>query len=123
VTLSYGVNGTLIGVAFDREISQEQFEAVSGSIYFHEGDLLQAFKKFPHLIFTIPDDLSFDTFWDAYKLKRNRKRAEKHWDKMNIAQRTAALAYIPRYIYSVKKTGIAQKYPDTFLLNESWTDQ
>jgi len=123
VTVAYGPNGTLTGIQFSEEISLEEFLRVTSQIDYEESALKRRFARFPRLITEVPEDLGFQAFWDAYGLKRNKKRAERLWGKMSEKQKTAALAYIPKYINSLKLSGVAQKYPDTYLMNEVWEDE
>lgn len=67
---------------------------------------------------------AFAEFWALYPVKRDRKRAEKVWQAMPAADRTAVLVDVPRRV-----TGDAQwvagfrPYPSTYLTGRRWEDE
>lgn len=70
----------------------------------------------------LPPDLSFDAFYKAYGVNRNRIRAERYWSKMSDGQRLLAMQYIDKYRSECNRDGIRMTYPDTYLNNKRWMD-
>lgn len=66
----------------------------------------------------LPPDLSFDTFWDVYDKKINRKRCEPMWKKLSDADKMKALAVIKKYDAYCQRTGVGKAHPDNFMSKE-----
>lgn len=122
VTVTYGPTGTFMGMVVNKEVSFEVLNKLLASVDYQEANLIKRYKPFPKLLTPVPEDTSFDKFWNAYGLKRNKKRSERLWKRLMEEERVKCLAYIPKYLIEVRQAGIGQKYPDTFLYNESWND-
>ncbi|GAB2586421.1 hypothetical protein [Spirosoma areae] len=61
-------------------------------------------------------ELTFDEFWEAYKLKVNKKEAQVAWDKLTEPERVQAFENIPGYNYFLMYRPNQNKmYPDTYL--------
>lgn len=85
----------------------EQIEAYAGRI---KGKLEE-----------VPPDLSFDSFWNAYGKKINRKRAELLYKKMDEPQRLKCILSIKPYLsYLSRVKWRTQADPDTYLRNENY---
>lgn len=68
-------------------------------------------------------NIDFDTFWNAYDKKVGEKtKIEKKWMSLHDADRSAIMAYLPRYIQSTPDKKY-RKNPETFLNNKSWNDE
>lgn len=69
-------------------------------------------------------DLPFETFWNEYGNKVNRKRAEALWLKLNKTERLAAWQGVKKY--KAYLNGLDWKRnpadPDTYLRNKYWID-
>jgi hypothetical protein len=64
----------------------------------------------------VTNEVTFDEFWEAFKLKMNRKEAEKAWDKLTIEQQHRAFESIPSYNYFLMtRPNQNRMYPDTWL--------
>lgn len=66
--------------------------------------------KIKHAVITeVPEDLTFERFWNAYDKKINRKRAEPIYEKLSDADRTMAIMRITSYqeYCQVKHRGVA----------------
>lgn len=73
----------------------------------------------------VPEDLSFDAFWNSYKHKIGKKgRAMNIWGSLSDPVRAKALAGIRRYDgYLATKRGIEKAYPETYLSNKYWESE
>lgn len=67
-------------------------------------------------------DISFQAFWDAYALKRDRIAAERAWARLSDKDRRAALAGINPYREQCHRTGIAMMYAQGYLNHHRWND-
>lgn len=59
--------------------------------------------------------VDFDTFWEKYKYKVDRLRAEQVWNSLNERQRSHALSNLRDYEKELRQTGAAKMYPKTYL--------
>lgn len=83
--------------------------------------LVELKKKIEGTIQVVPPDLSFDTFWEAYDKKINRKRCEPLWKKLNDADRMRAIMNIKPYDAYLQRTGIAKCMAENYLKKEYYT--
>ena len=65
----------------------------------------------------------FAEFWDAYAVKRNRRRAEPAWNRLTAREKRAAIAGIPSYRAACQQQGIAMMYPQNYLRDHRWEDE
>ncbi len=69
----------------------------------------------------LPEDISFDTFWDLYAKKLNRIRAEKLYNKLNEGDKLKAINSIKHYDNYLQRNSWRSKAdPDTYLRNQSY---
>lgn len=69
----------------------------------------------------VPDDLSFDAFWEAYGKKENRHRCEPLWKKLSEADRIECLSSIKPYDGYLKRMNWRAKLsPENYLKKESF---
>lgn len=66
--------------------------------------------------------ISFQTFWDAYGLKRDRIAAERAWKRMSSKDRQKAFAGIVSYREECQRRGISMMYPQGYLNHRRWED-
>lgn len=78
-------------------------------------------KKIKGTLKEVPADLSFDTFWDKYEKKINRKRAEPMWNKLSDAERMQAIMNIKPYDCYLQRTGIGKAHPENYLKKEYYS--
>lgn len=69
------------------------------------------------------DGCSFEQFWDAYGIKRDRKAAERAWNRLSRASRRAAYDGIARYKADCAARGINCMYAQGYLNHERWKDE
>lgn len=65
----------------------------------------------------------FYKFWDAYGLKRNKRRAEQTWNRLTAGEKRAAIAGITPYRNTCQRQGIAMMYPQNYLRDHRWEDE
>lgn len=114
VTFGYDANGDL--VFYNNEIPDPV--VIKWMKRFLPIDLneLESFKsKMAGTITEVPEDLSFDRFWNTYDKKVNRKRAEPLFEKLADADKMQAIMRIKTYFAycEAKKRGIAD--PERYL--------
>lgn len=66
---------------------------------------------------------TFDEFWRAYPLHRDRYRAEKTWNRLTVADKRAVMAALPAYIADCQQKGIQYKYAHGWLNGRRWEDE
>lgn len=66
---------------------------------------------------------TFNEFWDAYGLKRNKLKAEPAWNRLTAQEKRAAIAGIPAYRAACQQQGIAMMYPQNYIRDHRWEDE
>lgn len=64
---------------------------------------------------------TFDSFWDAYDKKIDRKKCEAKWNRLPVKDKEAILQFIPIY-QAHQPDEKYRKNPYTFLNSEIWTE-
>jgi hypothetical protein len=67
--------------------------------------------------------IDFQTFWNAYGLKRDRIAAERAWKRLSDKDQQAAYAGIPAYCEDCQRRGIAMMYAQGYLNHRRWEDE
>ena len=65
---------------------------------------------------------TFEEFWNAYGLKRDRIAAERAWNKLNTKDKRAAIAGIAAYNADCEQRGISRMYGQGYLNHRRWED-
>lgn len=70
----------------------------------------------------VPQDLTFENFWQRYNYKVGKKeRAKKLWQAMTDDEHAAALLSIQKYnAYLINHPTIERAYPETWLSQRRW---
>lgn len=68
-------------------------------------------------------DVSFETFYNLYGHKIDPKGAEKAWNRTKKSDKMLALKSVKAYKGYLKRKGIAQAYPATFLNKQLYLSQ
>lgn len=72
-------------------------------------------------IVEIPEDLSFERFWEEYGNKVGKKTMTQNaWKKMSQADKIACLLYIPKLRKIKASEGTQMPYPSTYLNQKYW---
>jgi hypothetical protein len=77
-------------------------------------------KKMTGTIKQVYKEITFEMFWNAYGYKEDKQDAEKIWGKLTARERQEAYDYIPRYNKKIALSGLAKKYPKTYLRGKPW---
>lgn len=65
---------------------------------------------------------TFEEFWNAYGLKRDRIAAERAWNKLNTKDKRAAIMGISAYKQDCEQRGISRMYGQGYLNHRRWED-
>lgn len=65
---------------------------------------------------------TFQNFWDAYDLKRDRLRAERAWNRLSANDKRDAVARIAAYREDCDRRGVSRMYAQGYLNNRRWED-
>lgn len=65
---------------------------------------------------------TFEEFWNAYGLKRDRIAAERAWNKLNAKDKRAAIMGIAAYNADCEQRGISRMYGQGYLNHRRWED-
>lgn len=65
---------------------------------------------------------TFEEFWNAYGLKRDRIAAERAWNKLNTKDKRAAIMGIAAYNADCEQRGISRMYGQGYLNHRRWED-
>lgn len=68
-------------------------------------------------------NITFNDFWTAYALKRDRLRAERAWNRLPAKDRRAAYDGIAPYREQCRQSGISMMYAQGYLNNRRWEDE
>lgn len=66
--------------------------------------------------------IDFQTFWNAYGLKRDRIAAERAFLSLSATDRNAAFRGIQSYREDCQRRGIAMMYAQGYLRHRRWED-
>lgn len=65
---------------------------------------------------------TFQRFWDAYGLKRDRFAAERAWNRLSATDKRKAIFAIPDYNADCARRGINRMYAQGYLNHHRWED-
>lgn len=66
--------------------------------------------------------IPFDTFWNLYDKKDNRKGCSKKWDRLDINVQEKILKHVKEYVLSTPDKKY-RKNPETYLNQEAWENE
>lgn len=116
VTLEYDFNERLKQILFECEMTDKQHLLFIKNIPLFENDFLDRASRSGVVFSTIPADLSFTAFWNAYNYKvGDKSRSEKLWNKLSESEKVTALKAIPAYNYFLNTKKLDKTYPETWL--------
>jgi hypothetical protein len=117
--------GYLHSLVFDKGgLSEEHIKSFYLQVPWREIHVKEKWAKVQNVrVSDIPEDLSFERFWEQYDHKLCKKeRAKGIWNKMPDAERLKALNYIARYDQWLSAGTIAKRYADTYLNTKLWNN-
>lgn len=117
VTYKYCDAGYLIYFSYDATMRDDQREHVLVKMPLTLAGFNEVIGKSKTAkIEEVPEDISFDAFWEAYGKKINRKRSEPLYNKLSDADKMLCMRCLPQYDKYLARTGFrAKKDPDGFL--------
>lgn len=68
----------------------------------------------------LPSDLTFERFWDLYGLKDGKIKALRAWQGLTMAEKAAAIGFIPFYKQNIASRSIAQCHATTYINQKRW---
>jgi len=125
IVFKFDLNGDLIYFEIDGETDSKQRDWIYSRIPINESWIEAVWKKLKTgRIEKTPTDLSFEAFWEAYKLKVGKKSETKNiWNKMDENERIKALIFIKTYDNQLRlRQGQQKKYPSTYLNAQEWNN-
>ncbi|MBN1651730.1 MAG: hypothetical protein JW857_10400 [Bacteroidales bacterium] len=72
----------------------------------------------------VQQDLSFESFWNAYKYKVGKKaRTERLWNSLDKLERELVFIAIPKYHRFISSKNQESAYAETWLNNRMWENE
>jgi hypothetical protein len=118
-----GTTGQMKKLDIDCTLTEEQFAWLIARLPVRQTDItaLVEMSKGKIKVEQIPNDLSFEVFWNAYRNKVGDKaKAEKLWQALNDAARVEVLDSLKKYETYLSKTKVAKVYPERYLSQQRW---
>lgn len=119
ILISYeGSTGQMKQIEIDCTLNDEQYNWLIARLPVRMTDIntLVEMSKGKMTVAQIPNDLSFEFFWNAYRHKVGDKaKTEKLWQAMGEAERISVLDSLKRYETYLQKTKVAKVYPERYL--------
>ena len=114
-------NGLLTYFECAAEMQETGYRWILDHFPLNPGILKKMADAIPGKMEVVPEDLSFDAFWEAYAKKVNRIRCEPLWKKMSEADRIECLQSIKPYDgYLKRMSNRAKLDPENYLKKESY---
>lgn len=124
ITFGYSDTGQLLFYHNECDLDHTKLEWLLPNLPIYETQLLTLKIKLQGTLIEAQIDISFDAFWDAYKIKHNRKRAEPLYQKLSDQDKTIAILKIKSYqqYCANKSRGIAdpEKYLRDRFFDTDW---
>ncbi|MBP1631196.1 MAG: hypothetical protein H6Q15_2089 [Bacteroidetes bacterium] len=125
VELRFNELGVLYSTDMGRaSLSQEQHEYLVKNMPSRIEDVKKFLSKSPNMKVTeIPEEITFDMFWNKYddKINSSRKNTMVKWQKMTGVEQAKAYAFIGRY-FAALPIKTRKKYAETYLNAELWNN-
>lgn len=127
-TIRYDQQGTIVSIQFDE--TSNVIQRLWCLKMLGDGKTLENIssqitqKGVKNEVLDLPDDLSFEVFWNTYECKVGKKdRVKRKWEAMEAGERVKALQYIKKYrYYLAQHPHIQQIYPETYLNRAEWNN-
>jgi hypothetical protein len=125
IIFGYDLQGYLVFFEMPENLSEEHARGMLKALPKTEQHLTQLVTGKDVSITEVPEDLSFERFWNAYDKKINRKRAEPLFEKLNTATKMQPIINIKAYqeYCHWKRRGVAdpEKYLRDGFFETDWT--
>lgn len=123
IVFKYHLNGFLIGLEVNAELTFDAWQRLVKNFPF-KIEIMEHMASENKNIKLLPEDLSFERFWNAYNYKEGKKvMAQNAWNKLIAKDKLRALQYISYYNHKLTQTGVAKAYPSTYLNQKYWTNE
>lgn len=122
----YDLKGDLTGFEIVAALTDIQRKWYFDNLPYKEGILTDGWVKRSRTIkiMEVPEDLSFETFYNLYKYKvGDKKKCIKLWAALKDEVKVLVLRSIPAYLKWLERTGTAQVYPERFLSKEYYINE
>lgn len=118
VVLGYQENDLLTLYSNDSEMTEPQRIWLLKNLPCHLSQVQHLAKQIKGKLEEMPEDISFNSFWSAYKKKINLKRCTPLFEKLSDADKLRAINAIKPYDAYLTRTKFRGKAdPDTYLRN------
>lgn len=112
----------------ESEMSDQQQVWLLQHLPYSLAEVVSLAKKISGTLEEIPQDISFDVFWELYGRKVNLKRCKPLFDGLSDENKLLAITRIKPYFKYCERTGFRGKAdPDKFLRNQyfetDWTKE
>jgi hypothetical protein len=118
-------DGLLCGVTFPEELSDRNTIYLIDNLPHDYEELQTLAKKFSAVLREVPQDLSFEAFWDTYNYKvGNKARVKKLWQALPQQDRAACIVSLARYDQYLKlHPRMERAYPETYINQRRFENQ
>ncbi|MBS4064199.1 MAG: hypothetical protein KGZ74_06540 [Chitinophagaceae bacterium] len=114
-------NGLLTHFECAAQMKEEGYKWILENFPLVPSTLKKMADAIPGKMEVVPEDLSFDAFWNAYGKKANRHRCEPLWNKLSDADRIECLSSIKPYDSYLKRVNYRAKLdPENYLKKEAF---
>ncbi|MCC2598033.1 MULTISPECIES: hypothetical protein [Sphingobacterium] len=121
VVLGYNEDGLLSLVENDAIMTEKQFSWFWDFLPIHESQLSEYKRKVKGYLEELPEDISFDAFWNRYGKKINKIRCEPIFKKLKDAEKLLAIRNIKPYEEYLERTGYRGKCdPENYFKKGYW---
>lgn len=79
-------------------------------------------KKKDWVLTEIKEVVSFEDFWEAYGVKKDKKVSQDVWKRLKALEQQKAINAISRYNNELKLSNEFKKHPKTYLRQKKWED-
>ncbi len=121
----YDLNGDLRSFENHTEkILHKQIAWLFGNFPVYESNIREWITLYVEIFeITIGEpDLSFETFWKAYRNPVKKIMSQRAWNRLSKLDRRNAIAYIKIYDNYLVRKNIAKAHPSTYLNQRYWED-
>ena len=120
INLLYNEFNMLSKTEFEGKLTDEQYAWILAKLPFKEEGITPLKKHFS--IIQEVEEVTFEDFYETYKYKEGRQKAQHAWDRMPKYEKVKAYMYITTYKTKKKISGTALAYPATYLNSKPWED-
>ncbi len=121
----YDLNGLLKTFkVLEGELNEEQRAFLFSRRFPYNESKIQKWQKLDNVELVIGSpDLSFEVFYDQYKYKVGKLKAQRAWDKLSKADRISCLKSLKAYDDYLFRKKIAKAYPATYINQRKFEDE